>query len=104
VDLNKGSALYIFSKLHFSGLRFDSTRKTTIGCMYQFDICNNFIYFENFDYLNIHEILENVCYWQEISIYSILVGFILTFKYLLNYYNGMVLPTKFNMTSKVRLP
>jgi hypothetical protein len=54
--------------------------------------------------LNIHEILENVCYWQEISIYSILVGFILTFKYLLNYYNGMVLPTKFNMTSKVRLP
>jgi hypothetical protein len=52
VNLNQGSAPFIFPKPHFSGFRFDSTRNNKIGCMYQFDICNNFIDFENFDYLN----------------------------------------------------
>jgi len=53
VNLIQGSALFIFPELHFSGLQFDSSRKNTIGCMYQFDICNNFIDFENFVILNL---------------------------------------------------
>jgi hypothetical protein len=34
--------------------------------MYQFDICNNFIYFENFDYLNVSKVDANMGYWQVI--------------------------------------
>jgi len=40
----------------FFGLRFDSNRKNAVGCMYQFDICNNFICFENFVILNISKV------------------------------------------------
>ena len=53
MNLNQGSALFNFPKPYFSGILFDSTRKNTIGCMYQFDICNNFIDFENFVILNL---------------------------------------------------
>jgi hypothetical protein len=35
--------------------------------MYQFDICNNFIYFDNFDYLNKSQVDVNMGYWQGIQ-------------------------------------
>ena len=43
-------------KPHIMGLRFDIKSKNSIVCMYQFGICNYFINFETFDYLNIHDI------------------------------------------------
>jgi len=69
-----GFALFIFPKLHSSGFRFDSGRKNEIGCMYQFDICNNSKNFENFDYLNKSRIDVRLGYEKNINFLFLIVS------------------------------
>ncbi len=49
--LSHGFALFICRNPHFTGPWFDTKCKNEIGCMYPYDICNNFIDFSNFDFL-----------------------------------------------------
>jgi hypothetical protein len=78
VNLKHGFALLIYRRPYFSGLRFDSSRKNEIGCMYQFDICNNLINSNKLYILNVSR-LDDI--WFSVMISQVHSTHLFSIKY-----------------------